>query len=254
MKRNKLSFLFLLIILLALASCKTTSSFTIEQLSPWETFEITSGENESKTATWHCIKIDLDTPNLEIQLIPENQDYKSEYIETFAKKYKALIAINTTPFTKDKKILGITKNNNSIISAPIEKYSALCFSTVPLRAHILENQKSSDLEKFDIATGGFFTILKDGNILSYKKNKHSRAAAGISHDGRYLYLFATTPKSKLFDKDGMTYEECAIILKQEGCTDALQFDGGHSTGLYFNSKILEKPKFQRKVPSVIVIK
>ena len=67
-----------------------------------------------------------------------------------------------------------------------------------------------------------------------------------------LYILVATPVFSLTDKNGLNYEECAAILKKLGCTDAMQFDGGHSSALVVNGKDVEKPFLQRKVPTVLL--
>ena len=69
--------------------------------------------------------------------------------------------------------------------------------------------------------------------------------------GRFLYLFITVPNFSLDDRNGLDYMECSEILKYLGCDDAMQFDGGHSTGMIFNGKHVDKPTLQRKVPTAI---
>lgn len=244
--------LLLLICLFAFSGCKTNSVLDTTSTD----FELFQGETPDKKATWHCIKIDLENPQLQIQIIPETEQCKSDYLKNIARKNNAKVAINTTPFTFDTEspLVGITKVNGKTISSAVERYSALCFTSRPLTAHIIKNQTAADLEQYPCAIGGFFTILENRQIQTFEKIKRSRSAAGLSHNGRYLYLFATTPKFSLRDNNGMTYEECASLLLELGCTDAMQFDGGRSTGLYYNGVELEKPLLQRKVPAIIIIK
>ena len=103
-------------------------------------------------------------------------------------------------------------------------------------------------EDYLYAVGGFFTIYEDNNIISFNKGKRSRSGCGISGEGRYLYLMTVTPFFHPTDRNGLNYEECAIIFRRLGCTKAMQFDGGHSCALVVNGKQVEAPFMQRKVP------
>lgn len=255
-KSSKSFFVLFLVSALTLFSCRTTREFVFEKDTSLNGFEFFSGETENKRATWHCIKIDLDTPQLDIDLIPSTNEVALYSVKKTAKQRGAKAAINTTPFRnkEDNSLVGVTKLANKEITPPQKKYAALGFTESPLRARILNTQSSELLEPCFIATGGFYVILEQEKILPFSNIKRSRSAAGISENGRYLYLFATTPKFNLKDYEGMTYEETAELLKSLGSTDALQFDGGHSTSLYFNGKELEKPLFQRKVPALLLIK
>lgn len=209
---------------------------------------------------WFCLKIDLDYPGLSVIAEPSSDTTFSLFsLKEFSLRNKTIAAINTVPFyTENKKSYpsGIVKINGEIISKPVSKYSALGFyhSQGKLRAVICQNQTEPQLEQTNSAFGGFFTILDENNILEYKKIKRPRTAAGISGDGRFLYLFACSSTKKADSKNGLCYEECAAILQKLGCTSAIEFDGGHSTGLTVYDNELVKPAFQRKIPAAMGLK
>lgn len=216
---------------------------------------------KSLDVSWHCIKVDLDQNDLELILEPQIENLGKQFkLRKFAQSNRTIVSINTTPFEikRQKSIpVGITKYKNEIITACVEQYSALSFSRNEnnhLRAYINNNQIEENFEKEELVIGGFYTILDDGLINEFKKFRHSRTACGISHEGQYLYLFVTTPHFSIGDKNGLTYEECAIIMQQLGCTSAMQFDGGHSSGLYVYDKQLEVPFHQRKISAAFGIK
>lgn len=58
----------------------------------------------------------------------------------------------------------------------------------------------------------------------------------------------------LRDRKGLNYKECALIMQQFGCTKAMQFDGGHSSGFCIYNKQVEVSFLQRKVPTAFGIK
>ena len=260
-------------------SCTTTSSFKndesksqvleIEQLVPqeikWKNLEdgiqITNYSINSLQVSWHCVKIDLDTPGLQIIFEPhKNSLGKSLNVKKVGKKQKALVAINSTPFYMDGKIplpLGITKFDGKIITNTHRNLSALCFyknQEQKLRAHIINLQTKENLRPFEHAFGGFYTILQNEQILSFVKKRDSRTAVGISQDGKMLYILVATPKPHAFYKNGLYFEECAQIFKYFGCDSAMQFDGGNSSCLVVKSKVLQKPLFDSKTTSVLGFK
>ena len=118
---------------------------------------------------------------------------------------------------------------------------------------LLDTENEIEEDEFDYAIGGFYTIYEDEQILPFKKNKRSRTGCGISHDGKFLYLMVTTPDFHLRDRNGLNYEECALIFRNLGCTKAMQFDGGHSSAMIVNGKAVETPFLQRKVPTALSI-
>lgn len=231
-----------------------------------EGFEETSHKIKNLKVSWTCIKIDLDTENLEFIIEPEEVSEKvvTKKLKRFAKENKTLIAINTTPFdnqTNTYKPIGILKNNDLLISQPVKRkdYAALGIyknQQGKFRADLLCPQSDyfNNPEKYLYVAGGFFQILSNGKIQTFESIRRSRTACGIDAEGRYLYIFAATPDFSIDDQNGLTYEECAFIFKTLGCTNAIQFDGGHSTGLCIKTKEIQKPFFQRKVPVFLGIK
>jgi hypothetical protein len=231
----------------------------MDNFQDWKMIEngitVCSGELKKQKVTWHCVRINLDTPNLKFISLPRNDTLGTKfYLKNFAKYYKTVIAINTSPFDLRGKTYipeGVTKLNNRIITEPVFLYSALCLRKNPQgfwRAKIVPHQTEAELENWDYAYGGFFSVLENRELISFQKNRRSRTACGVNEDGSVLYLFVTTPRFYPSDRNGMNYEECAIILRELGCTNAMQFDGGHSSGLCIYTDYVEKPVFQRKVP------
>lgn len=272
------------LLLLCFTSCKTTGLLTekitepailpLEELCPeeilWKNVEaenipagyIQSFEYVVKSinAEWKCIKIDLDTPELKLISEPSKENLGKHFqLLDFARKNKTVAAINTVPFTSTNNEylpVSVVKFNNEIICEPNSRYSALgfYFDDGKLRGKVLTSQTSELIDSCDYAFGGFFTILKNRTIYEFEKNKRSRTAAGVSFGGRYLYLFAGCGIDCPNGRNGFNYEECALILQKLGCSEALEMDGGHSTGLTLNNRNFLKPSLQRKIPAAFGIK
>lgn len=226
-------------------------------------------ENRTLPIRWHIVEIDLDTPGLALVCFPDSSTQKRKDIpieqqtlqpffftsmETaqFAKNTGCIIAMNATPFagrtssrlstciSRTRQIMGIHKIDGIEIAAPIRTYSALAFTytadTNKLRAKIIMNQTDASIADQKTVLGGFFTILKDGAKRSFNVSTHdSRSAAGVSKDGRFLYLLAVEgerPSKSI----GLSFPQCADILLKADCFDALEFDGGSSTDLCVNGK------------------
>ena len=222
------------------------------------TFQIINHKIKSENVEWTCVKINLDEPNLEIVAKPSRQDLgKRFFLKNFAQKTKSIVAVNTVPSDMDPKSylpVSVVKIDGEIICPVNSSYSALAFSQNPLRAKIIKNQNEDDIADCDYAFGGFFTILEDGDIYEFAKYKSSRTAVGFANGGRELYLFATCGINCPTGRNGLNFEECAVILKALGCTDAMEFDGGHSTGLAIQGENAIRPGLQRKVPAAFGIR
>ena len=181
--------------------------------------------------------------------------YRSRKTATFAKKSGALVAMNATPFGGRngkwdlaaklgavRQLVGVHIENGNMIAAPVERYAALLFKRLDgsagtgYMAEVLDSQTVEGLQGADYAFGGFFTVLRDGQVRDFKVRNHdSRSGAGVSKDGRTLYLLAVEGEFPR-KSQGLSYPQCGQVFKALGCDDALEFDGGSSTQLFINGR------------------
>ncbi|WP_433473936.1 phosphodiester glycosidase family protein [Spirillospora sp. CA-142024] len=82
--------------------------------------------------------------------------------------------------------------------------------------------------RFRFAVGGF-PILRDGTPLHglSPNGPAPRTAAGVSRDGRHLYLVVADGRS--LQSGGLTIAEVASLLDKAGADDAVNLDGGGSS-------------------------
>lgn len=179
---------------------------------------------------FYMVKIDLGDARLRIVSHPASENSGKIGIRKFSSMAGAKIAVNTTPYTKDGQILGIHKSGGRIFSGCRERYSAVKFvkDGGGYSAKIVKNQFEGEFEDCDFAFGGFFTILIEGKIQEFMETKRARCALGVDSNGKTAFILVC-PEGVL--KRGLTYGECAEILLAAGASDALEFDGGHSTSL-----------------------
>ena len=201
---------------------------------------------------------------------------------SFAAEQNCVIAINATQFDLSS-IIGIHKANGIVISEPQEKYAAIAFrrelpcptpaasgasdtTDAPVAsgasevcstpgatsvqntgysAKIFATQTTPELAEYDFAFGGFFVVLENGEVCYDFIRRHtSRTGAGLSADGRTLYILVAEGERPL-KSEGLSYPQCGEIFKAMGCTDALEFDGGDSTELCINGKSVLSYKVHR---------
>jgi len=277
MNKSKLFFCSLLFLtFFTLFSCATTSgssesnssdlssqNLTAEQLCPaefiWQEIEPGFWKTEFKVKSlgikWMCVKIDLSNPKLRI-VNGAAATKKGFRISSFAAKNNAVVTVNTTPFDVNNylNIAGVVKNEGTIISNPVEAYCAIGFISGQngYKALIIKNQTDEAISQVDSAAGGFFQILNNNEVdYNFNITRRSRSGAGINQEKNELYILVNTSGFNLRDRNGLSYPECALILQAMGCTQAMEFDGGHSTGLCIYKKQVMAPLFQRKIPVVL---
>jgi hypothetical protein len=198
-----------------------------------------------------ALRVDLTSPNLEFVVNkpgPVEGVIPSTTITGFTREYGCIAGINTNPFSpvsakvgEDRTIDGITIADGVLVAPPHPYFDALVFYRNGEAAII--NQKSLDAEALGTilnAVGGFSTVLVDGELAERVRpsgtqdgidrgDRHPRSAAGLSADGRVLYLLVIDGRQ--LRSVGATEAEIGVILKQLGAAQGLNFDGGGSTAL-----------------------
>ena len=267
--RRKLFYLTAAIFLFSAAlSCTSTKNFQndfSESENSLAQNGISLSLKEYNETLYYLAQIDLTFPDLEIVFFPEEVNdegwFKTEGIKTFSEKQQAVLAVNVTPFeiknefSSWRKIAGLYKLNEKIISPEIKKYCAIGFTkktygkNETYKAEIFSSQTDFKIENFENAAGGFFIILDENGVKEFPyPEKEANIAFGISKEGSELFILGCNRKS--FGKEkGLTFSECGKILQQEGCTKAMICDGGHSAQLVFNGKTLVK-RFPSRKPAV----
>lgn len=134
------------------------------------------------------------------------------------------------------------------------------------RASIANHNAGSFLQKWKMKTavGGGPVLLQNGEIKitnneEYKfpgkaiHDKHPRTAMGYTKDNKLIILVIEGRNAKA---GGANLVQEAQILKDLGCVEALNLDGGGSSCLLVNGKETIQPsdKTQRAVPAVFIIK
>ena len=95
----------------------------------------------------------------------------------------------------------------------------------------------------------------DSGGINPTSPNNPRTAIGIKADG-HLVLFVCEGRNQTPEVPGFTTEEVALILKDYGCTDAINLDGGGSTMMLVCGRELIKPSdgSERPVASCVYIK
>jgi hypothetical protein len=199
---------------------------------------------EPRLEFW-ALRVDLEAPGLRIVVNGAEPDgafqeghIPSTTVSRFVGQYGCLAGINANPFSpvsgrvgEDRTIDGIVIAGGFLVSRPNPAFAALVFYDAG-RAAIVNQADLTSLEGIQNAVGGFSMVLKDGNMVAATGGnlpRHPRSAAGLSADGRYLYLLAVDGRRP--GSVGVTEAELAVLLRQLGAGDGLNFDGGGSTSL-----------------------
>ena len=259
----QLSALLLAAGLLTLLSCATLSpvegkalSFaraaSPEEVSPrWQPFAAEAvdglaycaGKVSRPRIEFHALRVDLSRAELRIQAAggapgPAEGEFLSTKVSSFVRSKGLLAGINALPFQpvsgKEGELrtnIGIVVSNGVEVSLPHSGFDALVFYADG-GAAIAAQSEIDSAEHIDNAVGGFRRILAVSELVPRVLNvqaRHPRSAAGISSDGRYLYLLVIDGRRP--GSIGSTEAETALVLRALGAAEGINFDGGGSTAL-----------------------
>ena len=105
-------------------------------------------------------------------------------------------------------------------------------------------------------------LIKNGSISVSKTQEvdkamvnNPRTAIGIMEDGTYVFLVSD---GRTNESEGLTLYEVASYTKSIGCINAYNLDGGGSSTMYFNGKLINKPTTngrisERKVSDIVYV-
>ncbi|MBI5094694.1 MAG: phosphodiester glycosidase family protein [Candidatus Hydrogenedentes bacterium] len=204
-------------------------------------------------AIW-AARIDLRAPGIRFFVTPPLEPGASETsgmkTSTFLKRYGLQLAVNASAFDPVQenegtpiRIVGLSVSEGVMYSPPSENYGALMIdraNRVTIAAPPVDASNAYN------GVGGFGALLEHGeNVGEEEEKRHPRTAAGVSRDGRYLYLLVLDGRQPLHSA-GATTAETADWMKWLGAYDALNLDGGGSSAMVIadeagGAKILNRP-------------
>ncbi len=195
-------------------------------------------EDRDLPLVYHVVRIDLSEPTLSLACVKGS-------VSSAARKSCVRVAFNATQFESKfyvfNRLKGVFRMDGEEVSLPVEKYAALLFESSlkngvcgeGFRASIVGNQTEEALLGWKNAVGGFFVVLKDGVPCQFKvQSLRARVGVGLTEDVKTMYVLVVEENNSC----GLSYGHCALLFKALGCSDAMEFDGGHSTALYIDGK------------------
>ena len=101
--------------------------------------------------------------------------------------------------------------------------------------------------------GGGPYLIKNGDIyvdmtaqkLGAIGGRNPRTAIGYTRDNHLVMLTADGREGSSI---GLTLMELASLMKEFGCVNAMNLDGGGSTVMYINGQVVNKPAVQGGIP------
>lgn len=214
--------------------------------------------NEPRLQRVFVARVRLNSPGIEFLSTPRTgkRETLGETAGEFLRRHHLQLAVNANfydpvkPDPVDIDLEGLAISNGSVVSPPSPGLPALCLSKEN-HATFVENTPS------DFKTTGIYTavagsrmILRHGKFTGKTdpNDIHPRTAAGLSEDGRTMYLLVIDGRQPGYSV-GANDAETAQWLLRFGAVNGLMLDGGGSTTLVRanaqnNPQVLNQPIHQ----------
>jgi hypothetical protein len=161
----------------------------------------------------------------------------------------------------------IIPSDGYVLSINGEKYSKLSTKKNIIRLvtkfESIEENKRLFFSKAEDIVGGVPQLVRDGKIeitwqeekssKSFVETRHPRTAVAKLKDGKFLMI---TVDGRSEASAGIGLEDLAKLLLELGATDAMNLDGGGSTTMFLDGKVVNRPSDQtgeRRVSDAILV-
>ncbi len=200
-------------------------------------------DNDPRMMRVFAIRVDTKAPGIRFIATERCDRYKADVSETrriptklFLTLSKCQVAINGdffTPFIPANQssytnLLHLSVSEGEVVSPASDGASVLI--SRDNKVSIMPTTPTTSLNNVWTAISGSGMVLVDGNPVEGDTSLHPRSAAGVSQDGRYVYLMAIDGRQKGWS-DGATTKEVGEWLARLGAYNGLNLDGGGSTTL-----------------------
>jgi hypothetical protein len=200
----------------------------------------------------HVARVDLSAPGLVPVVTPgQNGTTLSQYVSSFARLHDCVVAINTAPFRpssaiegEKRTVVGYTVADGVVVSPPFPPKAVLFLRRAGdggFRAEIALQTPGMEAaavgEPLVAAAAGFSVVLSRGLAQGGRgprEPREPRTAAGISADGRTLYLLVADGRRP--DSAGLTNYEVGLWLGWLGAESGMTLDGGGSSAMALRGK------------------
>ncbi len=165
-------------------------------------------------------------------------------------KYGVNIAVNAKGQIVSKTYAAANiPENGYVISGPVKKLNPFLKAS-SMELDMKMNQIWDDVEH--IISGGPY-LIKDGQIyidvtaqkLGSITGKNPRTAIGYTKDNEFIMV---TVDGREQSSVGMTLGQLAKFMQELGCINAMNLDGGGSSVMYVNGRVVNKPAQAGGIP------
>ena len=229
------------------------------------------------------LNILVEIGNVELDISGVNRERKNDELVLFMPEFNRTTLTDTEGLeviVKNGRVIQILDNSGNnripaggfILSAGGKRREAL-LKQVRIGAKVVVSQPITQISlgerklflisEYEDIVSGVPQLIKNGKIeitweqekssKSFVETKHPRTAVAKLRDGKFLMI---TVDGRSEASGGISLQNLAEILLELGATDAMNLDGGGSTTMYLEGKIVNQPsdkEGERKVGDAILV-
>lgn len=197
----------------------------------------------------HVTRVDL--TNDAIRVIGTRESDRGTRVSEFAKRNKAIAAINADYFDANMQPVGLSVGPCGIWKETKDTTREGVVAVGKGKARIdTQREVMAEVEEWiDSAVSGWPMLVRACTPLTasdlpgsdaFTRSPHPRSAAGVSRDGKMLYLVVVDGRRA--DAVGMTLAQLATFMSTElNACAAINFDGGGSSAMWVGDKLVSRP-------------
>jgi exopolysaccharide biosynthesis protein len=211
----------------------------------------------------HVTRVDLTNPDIVVTATRESE--RGLRVSDYAKKTKAVVAINADYFDKHMKPVGLTIGPCGVWEGTkdTEREGVIAIGEGRVAIYPQKEVLAEPEEWMDVAVSGWPMLVKNCTALTatelpgsdgFTRSPHPRTAVGVSGDGTTLYMVVADGRRE--GVPGMTLAKLARFMAEElGSCSAINLDGGGSSAMWVSDAIVNQPsdKSERRVADHLAV-
>ncbi len=191
---------------------------------------------------WVAEVVSSETTPLKGAMANDTYNGKKEAISSMAKRLGAVLAVNASGFyAKTNKPMGTVVRNGELVSIDPAYTGEILSLKSDGNLNFTTINSEEEFNHLDIEQTFTFgpILVRDSQATQLNDtSRHPRTAIGQLDDNRYVIVVA---EGRMEGADGMTLGELQQLFLNLGCKTAYNLDGGGSTTLYFQGKLINTP-------------
>ena len=207
----------------------------------------------------HIARVDL--REFALRVIASNESERGMTVSEFARKTNAIIAVNADYFDEALRPVGMAMGSCGVWwkGDPNLKRKQGLVGVGRRRAEIQERTMTPK-RWMRGAVSGWPLLVRDCEPIAnlpgsdaFTRAPHPRTAVGLSKDRKTMYIVVADGRSE--SVGGLTLPALAHLLHDLGACSAINLDGGGSSAMWLNNRIVNRPSdgTERKVGNHLAV-